>query len=109
MAVYRSDADGGEDEVDDGVGEKGDNETDDGVENGVFGVGDFFAIATRDDITEAAVEKHNDRNEADCEKDDIGDASNDAVRADKFGWHTFGTSGLGAFFDTSESHGLAGV
>lgn len=43
-------ADGVEDEADDGVSEEGDNETDDGIENGVFGVGDFFAIATRSNV-----------------------------------------------------------
>lgn len=82
LAIYRSDADGGEDEVDDGVGEKGDNETDDGVENGVFGVGDFFAIATRDDITETTIEKHDYGDESDCEKDNISDACDDTIGTD---------------------------
>lgn len=46
-------ANGVEDEVNDGVGKKDDDEAKNGVEDGVFGVGDFFAIAAGDDIADA--------------------------------------------------------
>lgn len=46
-------ADSVEDETDDGVGEDGDNEADDGIKNGVFGVGDFLAVTAGDDVADA--------------------------------------------------------
>ncbi len=40
-----------EDEVNNGVSEDGNNQADDSVEDGVFGVGDLFAVAAGEDIT----------------------------------------------------------
>lgn len=43
-----------EDEVNNGVSEDGNNQADDSVEDGVFGVGDFFAVAAGEDVTKTA-------------------------------------------------------
>ena len=46
---------GVDDEINDCVGEQGDNEADNGIEDGIFSVGNLFSVATRDDVAEAAV------------------------------------------------------
>ena len=86
-------------EVNDGKGKDGDNKTDDGIEDSIFGVGDFFAVATRNDITETAVNKHNNGNDADDIKDGISDLSKNAIWADKIIRHAVSAGGLGAFLD----------
>lgn len=43
-----------ENEVNNGVSEDGNNQTNDSVEDGVFGVGDFFAVAAGKDIAKTA-------------------------------------------------------
>lgn len=76
------DADAIEDEVDDGEGEDGDDETDDGIEDGIFSVGDFFTVATGDDVAEATVDEHDDGDDAHDIENGIGDIGEDAVYAD---------------------------
>ncbi len=75
-------ADGIEDEIDDCVSKEDNDKTEDGVENGVFGVGDFFAVTARDDIADASPNQHNDGNEADDIEDDIGELIDDATISD---------------------------
>ncbi len=99
-------ADGVEDEADDRVGEEGDDETDNSVENGVLSVGDFFAVATGENVAETAPDEHDNGDGANNVEGDAGDAGEDAVGSDELGGHTFGTSGFGAFLD-GESHGFA--
>lgn len=41
---------GAEDEVDDGVSEEGNDKAEQGIKNGVFGVGDFFVVAAGKNI-----------------------------------------------------------
>ena len=55
--------DGIEDKVDNSICEKRDNEADDGIENGVFSVGNLFAVTTGENIAEAAINEHNNRDE----------------------------------------------
>ncbi len=43
-----------ENEVNNGVSEDGNNQTNDSVEDGVFGVGDLFAVAAGKDIAKTA-------------------------------------------------------
>ena len=57
-------------EVHDCVGKEGDYETDDRVEDGVFCVGDFFRVAAGNDVAEAAIDEHNDRDDTDCGEDE---------------------------------------
>lgn len=94
------------DEVDDGISEDGDNETDDGIENGVFRIGDFFIVAAGKDVAQAAPNKHNDRNSPDDIEGDVGELGEDAVGADEVFWHVVGTGGFGAFTD-AERHSFA--
>ena len=47
--------DGIEDKVDNSICEKRDNEADDGIENGVFSVGNLFAVTARKDIAKATI------------------------------------------------------
>lgn len=71
-----------QDEVDDSERENSDNEANNGIENCVFRVGDFFAVTTGHDITETAPDQHNDGNNTDDIEDGICDPSKDAVDAD---------------------------
>lgn len=95
--------DSDEDEVYDGVGEEGDGETEKGVEDGVFSVGDFLAVATRKDVAETAPDQHKDGNGANNVEGDIGKAGEDAFWADELGRHAVGAGGFGAFLD-GEGH-----
>ena len=47
--------DGVENKVDNSICEKRDNEADDGIENGVFSVGNLFAVTARKDIAKATI------------------------------------------------------
>ena len=87
-------------EVNDGKGKDGDNKTDNSIEDGVFSISDLFAIATRDNIAEATVDKHNNRNDTDDVEDGISNLSENAIWANKIIRHTIGTSDLGAFLDS---------
>lgn len=99
------DADGIEYEVDDGVGKNGDDQTDDGIEDGVFGVGDFFAIASRNDISEAAEDEHDDGDCTDDEEDGVGDLSEYSCRSNQFCRHAVGSGRCSAFLNT-DGHGF---
>ncbi len=100
--------DGDEDEIDDGVGEEGDGETEDGVEDGVFGVGDLLAVAAGKDVAEAAPNEHKDRDGTNGIESDIRKTGEDAFRADELGGHTVGAGGFSAFLD-GEGHNFAGT
>ena len=106
LLIERGDADGGEDEVNDGVSEDGDDEADDSIKDGVFSVGDLFAVAAGNDIAKTAIDKHDDGNKGDEEKDGICDLGKDAVVANELGGHTFGTSSFSAFAD-ADGHSFA--
>ena len=105
----RGAAKGVDDEVDDGVAEEGDDETDDGVEDGVFCVGDFFAVATGGDVADATPNEHDYADDADGEKDGVGDSGESAVWTDKVGGHAVATSGFGAVLDGVSSNWSNGV
>lgn len=47
-------ADGIENEVDDGISEERNDETEKSIEDGVFGIGDFFVVAAGNDVTKSA-------------------------------------------------------
>ena len=98
-----------EDEIDNGVGEECDDETENSVENGVFGVGDFLAVAAGDNVADTAPNQHDDGNEANDVEDDIGELIDDATVADQLSGHTFGTGGLGAFLDATFGHDWTGA
>lgn len=83
--------------MDDGVGEDGDDEADDGVEDGVFGVGDFFAVAAGHDVAEAAPDEHDDADNADGVEHEGSDVGENAGGAKEVGGHTVGLDGFGAF------------
>ena len=53
-----------EDKVNDGVSEKRDNKTNNRIKNGVFCIGNFFSIATGENVAEATVDKHNNGDDA---------------------------------------------
>ena len=89
-------ADGVDDEIHNSVGQDGDNEADDGVHDGILGIGNLFAIATRDDVAKAAVDEHNNGDDTDGVKDGVSDLGEDAINADKFGGHTIGASNFSA-------------
>lgn len=101
-------ADSVEDEADDGVGENRNDKTDDSVENGILGVGDFFAIAAGDDVADTAPDKHDDGEGADDGEGDTGELGKNAFWADEFGWHAVGTGGFSAFLD-GQSHSFSGA
>lgn len=52
-----------ENEVDNSICEERDNEANNGIEDGVFSVGNLFAVTTGENIAEAAINKHNNRDE----------------------------------------------
>ena len=56
-----------EDETNDSVGEKRDDEANNGVKNGVFSISNFFAVTTGKDVAKAAVDEHNNRNKTNYE------------------------------------------
>ena len=99
-------ANGVQNEVDNGISEENDNETKNGIEDSVLGVGDLLAVAARDDVADTAPDQHNDRNETDNVEDDISELIDDAAVTDEFGRHTVGAGSLGAFLD-AKSHDLA--
>ncbi len=47
-------ADGVQDEVDDSVSKENNDEAKDSIENGIFGIGDFLAVAAGDDVADTA-------------------------------------------------------
>lgn len=98
-------ADGVQDETDDSVSEDGDDKTDNSVENGVFGVGDFLAVAARDDVADAAPDEHDDRECANDGEGDAGELGEDAIVADELGGHAFGAGDFCTFLN-GESHGF---
>ena len=49
--------------MDNSICEERDNEANNGIEDGVFSVGDLFAITTGENIAEAAINEHNNRDE----------------------------------------------
>ena len=51
--------DGVDNKIDDGVSENRYNEADNGIEDSIFSVGDFFTIATGDNITQTTINEHN--------------------------------------------------
>ena len=71
----------GQDEVDDSIRKEGDNQANNCVKNSVFRVGDFFAVATRENVAKTAVNKHNNRDDTDNKKDNVGDTAENAVVA----------------------------
>ena len=95
-----------QDEVDDGESENGNDETDDGVKDGVFGVGDLFVVAARENIAETAVDEHDDGDDADGVKDGVGDAGENAVFADQISRHAVRASGGSAILD-GDGHGFS--
>ena len=97
-------ADGVDDEVDDGVGEQGDDETDNGVEDGVFCVGDLLLVAAGDDVADTTENLHDDGDDADSVEDGVGDVCKNTVVADELGRHTVSAGGFGSFLG-GESHG----
>jgi len=102
----RSAGDGVDDEVDNGESENRNNQTDDSIEDGVLGVGDFLAVTTGCNIAETTIDKHDDRDNADGIKDGISNLSENAIFTDKLGRHTIATSSLGTFLD-GEGHNFA--
>ena len=94
-----------EDEVNNGVSEDGNNQTNDSVEDGVFGVGDFLAVAARDDVADAAPDEHDDRECANDGEGDAGELGEDAIVADELGGHAFGAGDFCTFLN-GESHGF---
>ena len=50
-----------EDEIDNGVGKNCDDDTDNGVEDGIFCRGDISGITTRYDVTKPTDNDHDDR------------------------------------------------
>lgn len=98
-------ADGIEDEIDDCVSKEDNDKTEDGVENGVFGVGDFFTVAAGDDVADAAPDEHDDREGANDGEGDAGELGEDAIVADEFGRHAFGAGNFRTFLN-GESHGF---
>lgn len=95
-----------ENEVDDGKSEDGDNEADNSIKNSVFCISDFFAVAAREDVTQAAPDKHDNRNDTYDIEDGVGDLSEDSVYANEFGRHTISACGFGSVLNT-ESHSFA--
>lgn len=91
--------DGVDDEVDNGESENRNNQTDDSIEDGVLGVGDFLAVTTRCDIAETTVDEHDDRDNADGIKDGVGNLSENAIFTDKLGRHTIATSSFSTFLN----------
>ena len=87
---------GADDEVDDSIGKNCDNKTDDCVHDGVLGISNFLAVTTRDDIADAAENKHDNGNNTDGVKNSVGDFGENTVSTNKISWHTRGTSGFGA-------------
>ena len=57
--------DGVENEVDNSICEQRNNEANNGIEDGVFSVGNLFAVTTGENIAEAAINEHNNRDETD--------------------------------------------
>ena len=51
-----------ENEVNNSKCEKGDDKADDGIEDGVFGISNLFAVTARKDVAKTAVNQHNNRN-----------------------------------------------
>ena len=98
-------ADGIEDEVDDSISEESDDETKDSIEDGVFGVGDLFAVATRDNVAETAPDQHQNGDCANDVENSIGNLGKDTIWANEVFWHAVGTSCFGAFLN-SQCHSL---
>lgn len=90
-------ADSGNDKIDNSVRKEGNNKTNDGVKDGVFGVGDLFTITSGDDIAETAPDKHEDRNGSYSKENSISELAEKAVRTDEIGWHFVSPSGVSAF------------
>lgn len=97
-----------EDEIDDSVGEKSNDKANDSVENGVFGVGDFFAVATRKDIAKTTPDEHNDRQGTNDAESKVGKFVKNAFGANELGGHAVGTSSFSAFLG-GEGHDFAGA
>lgn len=94
--------------MDNGVRKHGNDQTDDGVKDGVFRIGDFFAVAAGNDVAETTPDQHDDGNGTNDAESDAGDLIKNAVRTDEFGWHTVGTGSFSAFL-SSEGHSFAGT
>lgn len=56
-----------EDETNDSVGEKRDDEANNGVKDSVFSISNFFTVTTRKDVAKTAVDEHNNRNKTNYE------------------------------------------
>ena len=70
--------DGANNKVDDCVGKNCDNEANDCVHDGVFSIGNFFAVTARYNIANTAENKHNNRNNTNGVKDSVGNLSKNA-------------------------------
>lgn len=79
--------------------EESDDETDNSIEDGVFGVGDLFAVATRDDIFDAADDEHDYSDNANDVEDSISDLFKDAGVTEKIGRTAIATGSLGALLE----------
>lgn len=101
-------ADGVENEIDDRVGEEGDNEAEEGVEDSVFRVGNFLIVAAGEDVADTTPNQHDDGDETDNIEDDVSELVNDAVGTDEVGGHAVGAGGFGAFLDR-EGNGFTGA
>lgn len=99
----RLSADGFHDEIDNGGSEKSDDEANDGIENGVFGVGNFFGITTRDDITKTTVDEHDNGDGAD---DNEGGVADFADNSGEVARHAFLGDEFDALFNRSEVVGF---
>lgn len=98
---------GVDNEVDDGESENRDDEADNGVKDSVFSVSNFFAVTSRNDVTETTINEHNNGDDADGVEDSIGNLSEDSFLSNELGWHTIAASGFSTFLD-GESHYFAG-
>lgn len=93
-------------EIDNRIGEESDDETKQGIKDGILRIGDFFTVTTRNNITDTAPDEHEYGNRADNVKDSIGDISKSTIWTNKILRHAISASGFSAFLD-SECHSFA--